>query len=120
MSPQSISIDTIAGGFIESFAMLVILIVYARQDLTCCFSLYGIAVSQGYVYFRSGNRDPLWIKLIAGSVLYVQPLRCQHSMANSWSTSFLETVHTAFFLRMMYFYTVLAIENPLNLGVVDW
>ena len=32
----------------------------------------------------------------------------------------LETIHTGFFLRQMYFYTVRAIANPTNLGTVDW
>ncbi|KAK7677708.1 hypothetical protein QCA50_019260 [Cerrena zonata] len=82
------SIDSLAGGFIESYS------------IGCIF--YGIAISQGYVYFRTCERDPLWMKWMAGTVLV------------------LETFHTAFYLRQMYFYTARAVANPLNLGTVDW
>lgn len=71
------AIERLAGGFIESFAigsMSITSILHSGPNLTCGFSFYGIAISQGYVYFRSCERDPLWIKCMAGSVLYVQSL----------------------------------------------
>lgn len=48
------------------------------------------------------------------------------SMAFSYSIwiivsyRFLETVHSAVYLRQMYVYSVLALSNPLNLFVIDW
>ncbi|KAK7677706.1 hypothetical protein QCA50_007059 [Cerrena zonata] len=68
--------------------------------ISCIF--YGITIAQANVYFRTCGRDPQWMKWMATTVI------------------FLETVHTAVLLRKLYFYSVLAIKNPLNLTHVDW
>ncbi|CAL1712491.1 unnamed protein product [Somion occarium] len=82
------SIPALEGGLIECYGLGCI--------------LYGIAVTQAYVYFLSCKNDPQWIKWMAGTVIS------------------LETVHTAFFLRQLYFYSVGVIADSGNLSNVDW
>ncbi|CAL1712695.1 unnamed protein product [Somion occarium] len=82
------SLPAFAGGFIESFGIGCI--------------LYGINVAQGYIYLLSCERDPMWMKWMAGTLMM------------------LETLHTAFFLRQLYAYSILSIENPSNLAKMDW
>ncbi|KAK7683775.1 hypothetical protein QCA50_013151 [Cerrena zonata] len=71
-----------------------------------CFAIgcifYGITIAQAYAYFSSCERDAAWMKWLAAAVI------------------FLETVHSAVYLRQMYVYSVLALSNPLNLFVIDW
>ncbi|CAL1704879.1 unnamed protein product [Somion occarium] len=84
------SISVSLGGLIESYGIGCV--------------LYGVAVAQAYVYFSNPDRknDAKWVQGMACFVVI------------------LETVHTGFFLRQLYFYTVLSMDNPFNLTRVDW
>ncbi|KAK7682723.1 hypothetical protein QCA50_014106 [Cerrena zonata] len=64
--------------------------------------LFGISIAQAYVYTQNWERDPQWMKSLAISVIL------------------LETASTVFVQRQQYFYSVLAIGNPLSLEKIDW
>ncbi|CAL1702690.1 unnamed protein product [Somion occarium] len=64
--------------------------------------LYGVTMTQAYVYMLNCESDPKWMKLLVVLVCI------------------LETVHTAFIFRQLYNYSVSAIANPLVLGNIDW
>ncbi|CAL1711932.1 unnamed protein product [Somion occarium] len=86
--PAGPPIPELAGGYIVSFGI--------------AFLVYGVTVAQAYTYLHSCDRDPRWMKWLAGIVF------------------FLETIQSGFLFRELYFYTVLTIGNPQNLIRIDW
>ncbi|KAK7682682.1 hypothetical protein QCA50_014065 [Cerrena zonata] len=81
-------VTSVVGGFIEGIGIANM--------------FFGISVSQAYVYYKQWDRDPVWMKCLAATVIL------------------LETCNTVFVQRQQYFYSVLAIENPLLLLRIDW
>ena len=88
-----------------------------------CYRLYGISIAQAYVYTQNWGRDPMWMKCLAVAVMYVVLVRLSDRDTHTPSIPFdslLETVHTVFVQRMQYFYSVLAITDPVGIIKIDW
>ncbi|KAI0070663.1 hypothetical protein K474DRAFT_744839 [Panus rudis PR-1116 ss-1] len=66
------------------------------------FMLFGVTTCQAYIYMLNSKDDPLWIKLM---VLIV------------W---LMETAHSAFSIRMLYFLVIIGFGNLANAQIVDW
>ncbi|KAK7689158.1 hypothetical protein QCA50_007849 [Cerrena zonata] len=69
-----------------------------------CFSyiFYGITLTQTYICMLSSKDDPMWIRIWV-SIL-----------------CFLETIHTAFSMRLLYYLVVLSFGSLEKLGRIDW
>ncbi|KAK7682751.1 hypothetical protein QCA50_014134 [Cerrena zonata] len=81
-------IPSLIGGFIEGISLSNI--------------LFGITLSQFYVYAQNWDRDPKWLKYLATVIIL------------------LETGFTVVSQRAQYFYSVFSITNPLLLAEIDW
>ncbi|KAI0081404.1 hypothetical protein K474DRAFT_1656530 [Panus rudis PR-1116 ss-1] len=66
------------------------------------FMLYGVTTCQAYVYMLNSRDDPRWIKIM---------------VATTWV---LETVHSAFCIRMLYFLVILGFGSIENASRIDW
>ncbi|KAK7693058.1 hypothetical protein QCA50_002623 [Cerrena zonata] len=64
--------------------------------------LYGVTLTQTYIYVLNCKEDPLWLKALVATLWIV------------------ETVHTAAILRQMYYSTILAFGSRVALLKVDW
>ncbi|KAK7682730.1 hypothetical protein QCA50_014113 [Cerrena zonata] len=84
----SISVQSIIGGFVESAGISNI--------------LFGITITQFYVYTQNWKRDPRWLKWLATGIM------------------FLEVLYTVFSQRAQYYYSVLSVENPVLILRSDW
>ncbi|KAK7683648.1 hypothetical protein QCA50_013024 [Cerrena zonata] len=83
-----VSVPSIIGGFVEGAAISNI--------------LFGITISQFYVYTQNWNRDPKWLKWLATGVML------------------LEVVYTVFSQRAQYYYSVLSVQDPVVILESDW
>ncbi|CAL1693845.1 unnamed protein product [Somion occarium] len=66
------------------------------------FIVYGIGVTQSYVYFLNCGKDPKWLKLLVGGV------------------TLLETVHTVMVIHILYRFTVTGFGNLEVVGSISW
>ncbi|CAL1703792.1 unnamed protein product [Somion occarium] len=71
--------------------------------VTCmAFVLYGVTSAQAYVYMLNSKNDPRWMKALAASI---------------W---ILETAHSAFVLRQLYYMVILSFGDYDAIGRIDW
>ena len=81
--------------------------------------LFGITVSQFYVYYKNWDRDSRWTRALAIIVMYVVLLIQLNEEKLNSHRSF-EIIFTVFSLRIQYLYAVLSIGNPLVFVEIDW
>ncbi|KAK7693110.1 hypothetical protein QCA50_002676 [Cerrena zonata] len=72
------------------------------MELCIALILYGVTTAQAYVYLLNCKKDPWWLKLMVAAV---------------WV---LETVHTAFMLRQIYYYTIISFGDFESIAKIDW
>ncbi|CAL1703591.1 unnamed protein product [Somion occarium] len=66
------------------------------------FMLYGVTVTQSYIYFLNCSEDRLWMKVMVGALC------------------FMETCHSAFCIRLLYYFTVIGFGSFEIAGSIDW
>ncbi|KAK7682761.1 hypothetical protein QCA50_014144 [Cerrena zonata] len=81
------SISSVVGGLVETLSIANI--------------LFGITIAQFYMYTKSWDRDPRWMKCLAICII------------------FLETAYTGLSQEVQYFYSVLTIDEPLRITMID-
>ncbi|CAL1703733.1 unnamed protein product [Somion occarium] len=72
------------------------------MELCIALILYGVTTAQAYVYMLNCKKDPWWLKSMVAAV---------------W---ILETVHTAFMLRQIYYYTIIGFGDFVAISKIDW
>ena len=86
--------------------------------------LYGVGAAQAYVYMLNCKKDTVLIKSLVTAVLYVpsdsSDLSISRSLTYLHFGSVIESLHSAFVLRLVYFYTVTALSNIEAIGIIDW
>ncbi|KAK7693075.1 hypothetical protein QCA50_002640 [Cerrena zonata] len=66
------------------------------------FMLYGVTSAQAYIFFMNSYGDPQWMKALVGAV---------------W---FLETAHSAFVIRQLYYMVIISFGDFDSIGKIDW
>ncbi|KAI0072918.1 hypothetical protein K474DRAFT_1667252 [Panus rudis PR-1116 ss-1] len=74
----------------------------AIMTMALAFVLYGITITQVYIYYTSKNNDASWIKATVATVFII------------------ESAHTVLLFRLMYFYCVIAFGDYLAVLQIDW
>ncbi|KAK7689141.1 hypothetical protein QCA50_007832 [Cerrena zonata] len=74
--------------------------------LVICFCfvyiLYGVTVTQAYIYMLNSKDDPRWIRILVAVV---------------W---LLETLHSAFAMRLLYYFVILSFGSVEKVNEIDW
>ena len=81
--------------------------------------MYGVAGAQAYVFMFNSERDTLWLKSLVVIVLYVFLLYGIINGAGK-TVSIIETVHSAFILRLLYYYTLNVLNSFPAVSAIDW
>ncbi|KAK7689151.1 hypothetical protein QCA50_007842 [Cerrena zonata] len=66
------------------------------------FALYGIGVAQAYVFMFNSKNDTIRLKLLVAIVFIA------------------ETLHSAFVLRLLYYYTLNVMSSFPAVSIIDW
>ncbi|CAL1703702.1 unnamed protein product [Somion occarium] len=82
------TVDGLLGGLVICFCFV--------------FMLYGVTVTQSYVYMLNCKDDPKWMKLLVATVLI------------------LESLHSAFAMRFLYYSVIIAFGSVELVGQIDW
>ncbi|KAK7682717.1 hypothetical protein QCA50_013040 [Cerrena zonata] len=64
--------------------------------------LFGLVIAQFYTYTHHWKRDPMWLKCLAVALVLA------------------ETTNTVFAQRVQYVHSVLVLDDPVDLTIVDW
>ncbi|KAI0069883.1 hypothetical protein K474DRAFT_1713821 [Panus rudis PR-1116 ss-1] len=70
--------------------------------ISFCFMLYGVTTTQAYIYGLNCKEDPVWMKILVFVV---------------W---LLETLHSAFSIRMLYYFVIISFGDFVKAGSIDW
>lgn len=82
--------------------------------------LYGIGVAQAYVFMFNSKKDTIWLKSLVAIVLYVYILQMIVIGLIININSIAETLHSAFVLRLLYYYTLNVMNSFPAVSVIDW
>ncbi|CAL1703620.1 unnamed protein product [Somion occarium] len=72
------------------------------MSLCIAFTLYGMTTAQAYIFMLNSKKDSTFLKTVVATV---------------W---FLETIHTVFMLRQIYYLTIVGFGDIAIITTVDW
>ncbi|KAK7693079.1 hypothetical protein QCA50_002644 [Cerrena zonata] len=84
------------------------------------FVLYGVTNAQVYSYFLNCEGDSKWMKYLVGVTWWAfSSLQVGVGLTELMSRV-IETAHTAFVLRILYYLVIISFGNGESLAKIDW